>query len=249
MALYSTEALILRTYRLGEADRIVVFLTSDRGKKRGVAKGARRTKSRFLGALEPLTQVQVVYYERENRDLVSLNDIETVWSPMATRQPDSLPYVSYFAELIDAWALEANPDQRLYRLGASVLEAMVIGAPINQLARYFEYWLLRLQGVYPSLIICQTCSTDLAMSGARVLESDGVFVCQNCGPVGRGAVLSSGAVVFLRALAKVRPQDLAKVSLTLRANKELEVAHRMLITTHLEKELRSNRVLQELNLS
>ena len=74
-----------------------------------------------------------------------------------------------------------------------------------------------------------------------------VFVCQNCGPVGRGAVLSSGAVVFLRALAKVRPQDLAKVSLTLRANKELEVAHRMLITTHLEKELRSNRVLQELN--
>ena len=119
MALYSSEALILRTYRLGEADRIVVFLTSDRGKKRGVAKGARRTKSRFLGALEPLTQVQVVYYERENRDLVSLNDIETVWSPLATRQQDSLPYVSYFAELIDAWALEANPDQRLYRLGAS----------------------------------------------------------------------------------------------------------------------------------
>ena len=53
MPLYSADALILRTYKLGEADRIVVFLTRDRGKKRAVARGARRTKSNFVGALEP----------------------------------------------------------------------------------------------------------------------------------------------------------------------------------------------------
>ena len=55
MPLYTADALVLRTYKLGEADRIVVFLTKDRGKKRGVAKGARRPRSRFMGALEPLT--------------------------------------------------------------------------------------------------------------------------------------------------------------------------------------------------
>ncbi len=63
MPLYKTEALILRTYKLGEADRIVVFLTRDRGKKRGVANGARRPRSPFAGALEPLTRVGVGYYE------------------------------------------------------------------------------------------------------------------------------------------------------------------------------------------
>ena len=70
MPLYSADALILRTYKLGEADRIVVFLTRDRGKKRGVAKGARRTKSNFAGALEPLTHVRVAYFEKEQRELV-----------------------------------------------------------------------------------------------------------------------------------------------------------------------------------
>jgi DNA repair protein RecO (recombination protein O) len=80
--LYTAEALVLRTYKLGEADRIVVFLTRDRGKKRGVAKGARRPRSRFVGALEPLTEVRVAYFEKERRELVGLNYAETVRSPL-----------------------------------------------------------------------------------------------------------------------------------------------------------------------
>ena len=70
MPLHTAEALVLRTYKLGEADRIVVFLTRDRGKKRGVAKGARRQRSPFAGALEPLTEVRVAYFESERRELV-----------------------------------------------------------------------------------------------------------------------------------------------------------------------------------
>src|SRR5258705_12677542 len=65
--LYTADALILRTYKLGEADRIVVFLTRDRGKKRGVAKGARRPRSRFAAALEPMTEVRLAYFEKERR--------------------------------------------------------------------------------------------------------------------------------------------------------------------------------------
>ena len=130
----------------------MVFLTRDRGKKRGVAKGARRPRSRFVGALEPLTEVRVAYFEKERRELVGLNYAETVRSPLtlATKvRSDALGYVGYFAELLDEWAQDADADERLYRLGASMLDALAAGAPVEPLARYFEYWLLRLQGVYP----------------------------------------------------------------------------------------------------
>src|SRR3712207_2541903 len=149
MPVYQAEALILRTYKLGEADRIVVFLTRDRGKKRGVAKGARRQKSRYTGALEPMTRAGVAYYEREQRDLVRINYVEPSRSPLSVLAVDggaeALGHVGYFAELIDEWAPEAHADERLYRLGTSVTEALAGGAPIERLARYFEYWLLRLQ--------------------------------------------------------------------------------------------------------
>jgi DNA repair protein RecO (recombination protein O) len=146
--LHTADALILRTYKLGETDRIVVFLTRDRGKKRGVARGARRPRSAFQGALEPLTEVRTAYFEWERRELVALNYAETCRSPLGLGCPDALGHVGYFAELLDEWAQEADADDRLYRLGVSMLDALTAGAPVESLARYFEYWLLRLQGVY-----------------------------------------------------------------------------------------------------
>src|SRR4030095_11868686 len=115
MPVYTTDALILRTYKLSEADRIVVFLTRDRGKKRGVAKGARRPRSRYLGALEPMTRAGVAYYEREQRELVRLNYVEPSRSPMAVAQREgeadsalgALGHAGYFAELIDEWSPDA----------------------------------------------------------------------------------------------------------------------------------------------
>ena len=148
MPLYTTDALILRTYKLGESDRIVVFLTRDRGKKRGVAKNARQSRRRFGGALEPLTYGRVGYFERERRELVTLNFVEPARSPLSALDGEALGYVGYFAELIDEWAQDADPNETLYRLGASMVDAMAVGVPIEPLARYFEFWLLRLQGVY-----------------------------------------------------------------------------------------------------
>ena len=224
--LYTADALILRTYKLGEADRIVVFLTRDRGKKRGVAKGARRPRSKFAAALEPLTEVRVAYFEKEQRELVGLNYAETVRSPLAfamdsTAGPahaspnehiDALGYLSYFAELLDEWAQEADVDDRLYRLGTSMLDALSAGAPVEPLARYFEYWLLRLQGVYPE---------------------------------GRGT-LSDDAVAFLAASRSVTPQHVGDLPVPRGVLKELENVHRALITMHLEKTLKSDRVIREL---
>jgi recombination protein O len=258
LPLFTADALILRTYKLGEADRIVVFLTRDRGKKRGVAKGARRPRSKFVGALEPLSEVRVAYFEKEQRELVGLNYAETVRSPLSMVGPadrlrhgdggppklhakaeaghdehkrqaghdedkrnaghdadadiDALGYVGYFAELLDEWAQDADADDRLYRLGASMLDALAAKAPVEPLARYFEYWLLRLQGVYP--------------------ESRGT--------------LSTGALAFLAASRSVAPHRVGEVRAEERVLKELENAHRALITMHLEKTLKSDRVLRDL---
>ena len=222
MPLYTADALILRTYKLGEADRIVVFLTRDRGKKRGVAKGARRARSRFLGALEPLTEARVAYFEKERRELVGLNFAEPIRSPLAlvgpaeaghhVREGHALGYVGYFAELLDEWAQEADADERLYRLGVSMLGALAGGAPVEPLARYFEYWLLRLQGVYPEA---------------------------------RGG-LSANAAAFLSASRTVAPERIGEVPAGRATLRELEQLHRGLIAMHLEKTLKSDRVLREL---
>jgi DNA repair protein RecO (recombination protein O) len=211
MPLYTADALILRTYKLGESDRIVVFLTRDRGKKRGVAKNARQSRRRFGGALEPMTCGRVGYMERERRDLVALNYVEVTRSPLSAMDGEALGYVSYFAELIDEWAQEADPNETLYRLGASMVDAIAAGVPIEPLARYFEHWLLRLQGVYE--------------------------------PDDR---LSDEARSFLASARTCSPFRLGELSVSARALRELEATHRALIAMHLEKDLKSARVLREM---
>ena len=212
MPLYTTDALILRTYKLGESDRIVVFLTRDRGKKRGVAKNARQSRRRFGGALEPMTCGRVTYRERERRDLVFVQEIAPVQSPLrAPSDGDALGHVAYFAELIDEWAPDNDPNETLFRLGASVVDAVAAGIDIEPLARYFEYWLLRLQGVY---------------------EAD--------------PRASAGARVFLEAARTCSPLGLADVAVSSAVLRELETMHREKIAMHLEKDLKSARVLREL---
>ena len=164
MPVYTSEALILRTYKLGEADRIVVFLTRDRGKKRGVAKGARRPRSRYAGALEPMTRAGVAYYEREQRELVRLNYVE----PRARRCRRSRAE----ARRARARRVLRRADRRVGARGARRRAAVPArgrrwstrwppGRRSNALARYFEYWLLRLQGVYPSITACPGCGAAL----------------------------------------------------------------------------------------
>lgn len=268
MPLYTADALVLRTYKLGEADRIVVFLTSDRGKKRGVAKSARRPRSRFTGALEPLTHVRVAYFEKETRELVSLNYAEPVRSPLSA-PGEAVHYASYFAELIDEWAPADDPNETLYRLGASVVDAMALGTSPELLARYFEYWVLRLQGVYPPHLACHLCGTrfvgrddeqDAAASikaaasqaerSGAWLSSDAVLTCAACaeGLGGRpsGARLSPGALWFLALARQNGPRELAEREVAGPVLAELEALHRLLMARHLERELKSLRVLREL---
>jgi DNA repair protein RecO (recombination protein O) len=211
MTSHTAEALILRTYPLGEADRIVVFLTRDRGKKRGVAKHAGRSRRRFGGALEPMTYGRLAYTEKERRDLVFVQYVEPLRSPLTAADGGALGHVGYFAELIDEWAPDADPNETLFRLGVSMVEAMTAGVPIEPLARYFEYWLLRLQGVYE--------------------------------PAPRA---SQEARQFLDTARTCSPFALTDASASRQVLRELETAHRNLIARHLEKDLRSARVLKDM---
>jgi DNA repair protein RecO (recombination protein O) len=211
MPLYTADAIILRTYRLGESDRLVVFLTRDRGKKRGVAKNARQSRKRFGGALEPMTCGRVSYVERERRDLVLLNYVEPIRSPLKASSAEALGCVSYLAELLDECAQDSDPSEPLFRLGASVVEALVEGGPPSPLARYFEYWLLRLQGVYQA-----------------------------------PEALSVEARAFLGAARASSPFALSNVVVSPGTLWELEATHRTQITHHLEKALKSVRVLREM---
>ena len=249
MPVYTSEALILRTYKLGEADRIVVFLTRDRGKKRGVAKGARRVRSRFVGALEPMTRAGVAYYEREYRDLVRINYVEPQRSALSavahgTGDASALGHAEYFAELIDEWAPEGHADERLYRLGSSVIDALADGAPTEPLARYFEFWLMRLEGVYPQLSACPACGGPYD-GGAVMPAREHHYVCRRCAGSG-GTELSLDAMRFLRAAVTCGPGALIDIGLDAGAVRELETAHRRLLHVHLEKELKSARVLRQI---
>ncbi len=223
MKVYAADALILRTYRYGEADRIVVFLTIDQGKKRGVAKNATNSRKRFGGALEPFTRGKVHYVEKEGRDLVRLDRIEAKRSPMQTMaagaggsQDDAvqvLGHASYFAELLDEWSPDNQQNERLFRLGAGVGEVLGRGGSCEALARYFEYWLLKLEGVYPEL---------------DELE------------------VSPEAAAFLQRARRWTPRQAAQHSPGQRALREIEARHHRLISMHLEKELKSARVIREL---
>jgi DNA repair protein RecO (recombination protein O) len=230
----------------------VVFLTRDRGKKRGVAKNARQSRRRFGGALEPLTYGRVGYLERERRELVSLHYVEVLRSPLSAVDGEALGYVSYFAELIDEWAPADDPNETLYRLGASVVDAMAHGMSPELLARYFEYWVLRLQGVYPPHLVCHRCGegfTGRPDAGAWLAPSDGVLTCARCaeGPSQSraGTPLSPGALTFLAAARQRGPREFgAGVAANVLA--ELEALHRLLMARHLEREVRSLRVLREM---
>jgi DNA repair protein RecO (recombination protein O) len=248
---YTTDALVLRTYRYGEADRIVVFLTDDRGKKRGVAKNATKSRRRFGAALEPLTRGRVAYVEREHRELVRIDRIEPRATPLQAASGRSsadaahvLAHAGYFAELIDEWAPDSAPNERLFRLASGIGEALCRGGSVDALARYFEYWLLRLEGVYPAVDTCPRCRRRVLADGAVLIAGDRTYVCAECAE--SGPRLSPDAVAFLRSAGGRTPDDVSAAGAPTRALRELERAHHQLIAVHLEKELRSARVVKEL---
>jgi DNA repair protein RecO (recombination protein O) len=238
-----SDALVLRTHKLGETSKVVVLLTRERGKVRAVAKGARAARSRYQSALEPLSEVRASLYGRQGAELFRLGDCELLSSAFAagSRGLETAMALSYFAELLDAFAQEGEADDAVYRLALAVVRAAEEGISGMLLARYLEAWLLRLHGIYPPVDRCAACHRPLPEGERRYHDRARGFVCDGCG-------IASGPVIPARgrqALEKIFRRPPGSFLGSADETACLESFHQDLVSRHLERDLRSYRVLKE----
>jgi DNA repair protein RecO (recombination protein O) len=165
MALKETEAIVIRTYPLREADLLVTLFMRAEGKVRGVARSAKKSKRRFGGALEPMTYVRAFYEDRERQELVRLDACEVLESPMASEVSYARAVaLAHVAELLDELLPDREANDAIFRLTLSVLHVMT-GSEVWMPATYFELWLTRLVGFLPELTECVVCGRNL--NGSR----------------------------------------------------------------------------------
>ena len=187
MALVDTEALILRTYNLAEADKIVVCLTKSTGLVRGVAKGCRKLRNRFGASLEPFTLVNLTYYERENRELVSIRQTEILKSNFnLSSDPEIVNGLAYLGDLLVEFSPPHQANALLFRMSAACLDAIGQNPDdLQPILRYFEVWLLRIEGFMPDLKACADCNRAFSMEETVYISPDLGLRCRSCSN-GRG---------------------------------------------------------------
>jgi DNA repair protein RecO (recombination protein O) len=181
MPVLTSEAIVLRTWPVHEADLIVSFFTRDYGKLRGVAKSALKSRKRFGGALEPMTVARAWFAEKPKQDLARLDQLEIVSSPLS-RPIDAvrLAVLSFFAEVLDEALPDRDPHETIFRLTLSVLEQTTAAEsdtvqpwmPVT----YFSLWMTRLMGLLPDLAHCTVCNEPLRADEVNYnLHADGLF--------------------------------------------------------------------------
>lgn len=165
MALRESEAIVLRTYPLREADLLVTLFTRVEGKVRGVARSAKKSKRRFGGALEPLTYVRAFYDVRERHELARLDSCEVLDSPLTSEvsYPRAVA-LGHIAELLDELLPDHEANDAIFRLTLSVLRVLT-GPEIWMPVTYFDLWLTRLVGFLPDFSECIVCGR--ALNGSR----------------------------------------------------------------------------------
>ena len=235
MGLYRDEGIVLRTHKLGEADRIVSVLTRGRGKVRAVAKGVRKTKSRFGARLEPPTHLQLLLYEGRELDIVT--QVETLDHFRAIRDDlERLTRAVSMLEVADQLGLEGEANPGLYEMLLGALRALAgHSGPLVVPAFYIK--VLALEGFRPMVEECVECGRgdDLV---AFDLESGGV----RCGPHRAGVPISADGLALLQAVLGGRlgaalneGRSAATVEIDHLATRSME--------HHLERRLRSVAIL------
>ena len=231
MATYRDEGVVLRTTKLGEADRIVTLATPEHGKVRAVAKGIRKTKSRFSGRLEPLSYVSVMCWRGRELDVV--NQVEVIEPFRAIREDlDRVPVALTMLEVIDHVALERQPMAEVFRTLVGALKTLEEG-PSPVLLGAFMWRLLSLEGVGPSLERCAGCGARSPLVAFDAGE--GGFLCRNCR---RGQAVSEET---LRLVGQILGGELraALASPASRATAESERLATEATEHHLDRKLRS----------
>jgi len=239
-------AIVLRTYRVGEADKIVVFFTLEMGKVRGIAKGARRARSRFGGSLEIGTEIELTFFEKEGRDLSSVDRCDIVRSRFSQLgDPILATTLGYITDLTDAFLPERETNKRIYRLLRAAIGALSSPETAETQARYFEAWLMRLSGVYPLRRNCPSCGKLLHALGAWFSFDERRLTCRECREeVPRGFPISPSSLLFLDDVWRMPPEKVEAARPKVLS--ELREFHYRLMQEHLEKDLKSHHVLEEM---
>ena len=211
MPLFETESIVLKSYGLSEADRIVVFFTREHGVIRGVAKGAKRLQSRFGSTLEPFSVVNLEYFLKEDRELSSIQRVDLVRSCFdAASDPEFLQTFSYIADLLTAFVPPHDPNEKLYRMVKACIQAAE-GPDRNLPAMrlYFELWLLRLGGYLPDWNVCGICKRTLAPETSADLQSDFQLFCGDCRRSRSNTVMTGRHREVFFAVQRVDPAQFA----------------------------------------
>jgi DNA repair protein RecO (recombination protein O) len=245
MPVFEAEAIVLRQYPLSESDRIIVFITREFGKVRTAAKGVKKATSRIAGYLEPLNHIRVEFFAKEGHDLGQVRQAELIHSYLG-RNPDlkQVYAFNYFAEI----SCEISPDNQanapLFRLLLATLD-LGTRLDINKaLVRYFEVWCLRLSGLFPNYGYCPNCGKCVKDEGFFAQLQAGQGLCEACAR-GRGLRIGAPALHALVTMAKLSPEQFMAYPFEEDAAGEIEKLTGKLLDLHLEKRLKSYRILKE----
>jgi DNA repair protein RecO (recombination protein O) len=218
-----------------DQDKIITFFSKDKGLLRGVAKGARKFGNRFGSLLEPMTFVQVFYYEKERRDMVTVSSCDLVESFFdIQKEPATAFTLAYFAELVEEFFPSRAREDLVYRLLLATLQAFKAGGDREVLARYFEAWFLQINGLLPDLRSCSRCRRQINGSSWITPRKDGVE-CDACSEYKKDEA-GPELARFLEWVKKNPPPEAGSGPFSA---KELQSAKRVLQTLiiyHLEKE-------------
>lgn len=239
-----TEAIILKTFPLGEADRLVSFLGRTSGRLRGVASGARRLKNRYGSTLELLSHVKIWYVERETRDLVRIQQCDLLES-FHKAQSDyglsiGLALISEISELVLPEREVAEPMFRLILLAAQQIERTGNwDVPLS----YFAFWTVRLGGWLPQFDRCEVCGAPLGTQAAFHAPWSAGLLCEKCRRSGMGSMHVEARQLGER-FAGERLDRIGKPSVLQAAAKELREASFDWIEHHAERQLKTRGLLE-----
>ena len=254
MPLVETQAIVLRTYKLAEADKIVVCLTERAGVVRGVAHGARRLKSRFGAALEPFSLIALVFHEKEGRELVTLKQAEILRSYFSLAQDyERFTALEQMSDLVLSFAPPHEPNEKIFRLLKACAEAQATRPEQTAaIALYFEIWLLKLAGFLPDWSACAQCGRRFEREERARMDGGSLLRCRACAPEA-ASHFSSEARSLLRASQRLGPLEFARAqeeeaegggAQTNTAQAEVLKLTRSLIARTLEREARASGTLK-----
>ncbi len=231
MALYNDQGIVLRSYPFGEADRVVVLLSPNRGKLRTVAKGVRKTKSRFGGRLEPFTHVDLVLYEGRNLDTITQVSIIEAFTRLRS-DLDRVVAAGTMVEVADLVAQDDEPAHRLFLLLKRGLEVLDRSQPHPDLVTAYLLKAAEIVGVAPALEHCASCGRDDQLT--RFSFAAGGTVCERCRSAGSYA-LRPGLTDYLAAIAATDLSSLPAVDAAM--SREAIGVTRRFVEYHLERQL------------